>query len=204
MLLFLSRLFFRRRDDGTIRVEDIVGDEVLSADAKVIGTVEGIGVDTEKWKGRVLKILVTKGLEETLGVRKPLFGAARFCFETSYISSIADVITLSQKTEKLKEIGVDPMMVPRWSSDILMKRIVCSGGKEVGSVDEIFFDEKRGWSMPYIQAKLTKELKKEFDERKFKSGLVKIPTVQVRTVGDVVMLDMTTEQLKEIIEHSPG
>ncbi|HXZ23435.1 MAG TPA: hypothetical protein VEH08_01735 [Methanomassiliicoccales archaeon] len=189
---------------GTIRVVDVVGDEVLSADAKVIGTVEGIGVDTENWKGRVIKVFVTKGLEEALGVRKPLFGSGRFCFETSHISSIADVITLAPKLDKLKEIGVDPMMVPRWSSDVLLKRIVCSGGKEVGTVDEIFFDEKRGWAMPYLQAKLTKELKKQFDVRKFKSGLVKIPTVQVRTVGDVVMLDMTTEQLKEIIEHSPG
>ena len=177
---------------------------MLSADAKVIGTVEGVGVDTEGWKGRVLKVQVTKGFEDTLGVKKPLFGAARFCFEVTYVENIADVITLSREADKLKEISVDGSSIPTMAGDILLKRIVSSNGEQVGTVDELCFDEKRNWSMPYIQAKLTKELKKSLAERKLKAGLVKIPTVQVRTVGDVVMLDVSTQQLKDIIDHSPG
>ncbi|MCX6651917.1 MAG: PRC-barrel domain-containing protein [Methanomassiliicoccales archaeon] len=187
-----------------MRVEDIIGDEVLSADAKVLGSVEGIGVDTESWKGRVLKIGLAKGLEAQLGVKKTLFGRSKFFVEVTYVESIADVITLSRKTDKLKEVAVDGSMIPTMAGDILLKRIVSSEGEQVGTVDELYFDEKRNWTMPYIQAKMTKELKKQFDARKFKAGLVKIPTVQVRTVGDVVMLDVSMQQLKDIIEHSPG
>ncbi|MGD1060630.1 MAG: PRC-barrel domain-containing protein [Methanomassiliicoccales archaeon] len=187
-----------------IKVEDIIGDEVLSADAKVVGTVEGIGVDTEGWKGRVIKIQVTKGMEETLGVKKPLFGSARFFFEVTYVENIADIITVSRKAAAMKEIAVDGNLVPKMAGDILLKMIVSSNGEQIGTVDELYFDDKRNWSMPYIQAKLTKELKKAWKERKLKAGLIKIPTIQVRTVGDVVMLDVTTAQLKDIIEHSPG
>ena len=187
-----------------IKVEDIIGDEVLSADAKVIGKVEGIGIDTEGWKGKVLKLQVNKGMEEAVGVKKPLFGAARFYFDVQYVENIAHVITVSRKTDKLKEISVDGAQVQRTAGDILMKMIVSSNGEHIGTVNEIYFDEKRNWAMPYIQCRLTKELKKAWKDKKLKSGLIKIPTIQVRTVGDVVMLDVSTAQLKDIIEHSPG
>ncbi len=187
-----------------IKIADIIGDEVLSADAKVVGTIEGIGVDTEGWKGKILKVQVTKGLEETLGVKKPLFGAARFYFDVQYVENIAHVITVSRKADKMKEIGVDGTQVQKMAGDILLKMIVSSNGEQIGTVSELYFDEKRNWSMPYIQAKMTKELRRAWKERKLKAGLIKIPTIQVRTVGDVVMLDVTTAQLKDIIEHSPG
>ncbi len=187
-----------------ITVGDIIGDEVLSADAKVVGTIEGIGVDTEGWKGKILKVLVNKGLEETLGVRKPLFGAARFFFDVQYVENIAHVITISRSADKMKDISVDGAQVQKMAGDILLKMIVSSNGEHIGTVNELYFDEKRNWSMPYIQCKMTKELKKAWRDKKLKSGLIKIPTIQVRTVGDVVMLDVTTAQLKDIIEHSPG
>jgi sporulation protein YlmC with PRC-barrel domain len=187
-----------------LKVEDIIGDEVLSADAKVVGTVDGIGVDTEGWKGMVLRIQVTKGMEDLLGVKKPLFGAARFYFQVTYVENIAHVVTLSRNADALKEISVDGSLVHTMAGDILLKMIVSSNGEQIGTVDELYFDEKRNWSMPYVQTKLTKELRKAWKDRKLKAGLVKIPTVQVRTVGDVVMLDVTTQQLKDIIEHSPG
>jgi sporulation protein YlmC with PRC-barrel domain len=51
-------------------LEFIVGKEVISADAKIIGTVEGIAVDVDNWKVPAIRMSVRKGIEASLNLKR--------------------------------------------------------------------------------------------------------------------------------------
>ncbi len=51
-------------------IEDILGKEMVSSDAKVVGYVEGVDLDRDKWKVPSLRITINKGLEAQLTRRR--------------------------------------------------------------------------------------------------------------------------------------
>jgi sporulation protein YlmC with PRC-barrel domain len=190
-----------------LQIEDIIGLEVLSADGKVVGFVEGIGINTDSWTAPIIKIAVKKGNEELLGLKKPLFSTAKFYFETSYIASVADVMTLVRKLNSVRELTVDGSLVQSWAGDIMLKRVVCDKSIEIGIVDNILIDNTvRNWAIPMIQVKVDKDTLKGMKLKKgaMKGREVKIPANMIRTVGDIVILRISHDDLKHMIEASPG
>jgi len=94
-----------------LRLEEIIGLEVLSSDAKLVGTVESVGVDTESWHVGALKVIVTKGMEASLGVKKPLFGAARIAFPSDKVESVKDVVKMKEPLAKMAPSEGNPHQV---------------------------------------------------------------------------------------------
>jgi sporulation protein YlmC with PRC-barrel domain len=188
-----------------LKMEDIIGLEVLSADAKLIGAVEGIGIDVDRWRAPALTIGVKKGMETELGVKKPIFGTAKLNLDTLYVESVADVITLSRKCAQLKDTKMTAGPLPKTAGDIVLKRIVAEKGREIGYVDNIYFSPEKGWTIPLLNVRLDKGCLAELKLKKgvLKTPNVKIMTTDVRTVGDLVMLRIDLAQLHEYIEHSP-
>ena len=61
----------------TIELENIIGAEVMSSDAKVVGTVEGVEIDIKGWRLVALKIGLRRGLEDSIGSKKHLFSVEK-------------------------------------------------------------------------------------------------------------------------------
>jgi sporulation protein YlmC with PRC-barrel domain len=188
-----------------LRLEDIIGIEVLSSDAKVVGTVEGVAVDTENWRVGALKIMITKGVEANLNVKKPLFGAARTAFHTDRVDSIKDVAKLKDPLTKLAQFTIDPSVLPTSAGDLINKRVVSNNGREIGITESLYLEPEASWRVAFIEVEVEKEA---FNDMKLKKAVlkkreVKLPTSLVGTVGDLIMLNTSEEELGRILEKSP-
>jgi sporulation protein YlmC with PRC-barrel domain len=187
----------------TIALEDIIGDEVVSADAKIIGEVEGIAIDINTWRAPVVRIGLNKGVETSVGIKKPMFGAARLYIESLYVEHVSDLVTLSKKLGDLKNFSIDQSQIPLMAGDIVGKRVVCRKGREIGAVESIMFDTKSTWTVPYFKVRLEKAVVEDLKLKKplLKTPLISIATKDVRTVGDLVMLAIEMDQLKDMLER---
>jgi sporulation protein YlmC with PRC-barrel domain len=188
-----------------LRLEEIMGLEVLSSDAKVIGTIEGVGVDTENWRVAALKVVVTKGVEPSLGVKKPLFGAARIALPSEKVESVRDVVKMKEPLGKLATYVIDPSQLPRTTADLVNKRVVSHDGREVGMTESLYIEPEASWKVAFIEVEVEKEA---FNDMKLKKGTfkkreVKLPTSLIGTVGDLIMLNTSEEELGKILEKSP-
>ncbi|MEM0449591.1 MAG: PRC-barrel domain-containing protein [Methanomassiliicoccales archaeon] len=188
-----------------LRLDEIIGLEVLTSDAKLLGNVEGVAVDTQDWHARALRITLKKGNEENVGVRKPLFGAARIAIDVSKVSSVRDVIKLRESILKLKELLIDIDAVPFSAGDIINRRVVCAKGREIGITSSLYFDPEGGWRIPFFEVEMYRDAFKEMDlkKAKLKRREVKIPTSLISTVGDLIILNTSEEELRRILELTP-
>jgi sporulation protein YlmC with PRC-barrel domain len=182
-------------------LEDVIGDEVISSDGKIIGELDGIAIDTDTWRAPVVRICLNRGLDEALGVNKPLFGAACIFTESSNIENVSDLVTLSKTLGDLKNFLINPSQVPLMAGNIVGRRAVGRKGQEIGIVESIVFDTDGPWMVRSISVRLGKEVAADLKVKKslFNTPLISITTKDIRTVGDIVMLSIDANQLGEIM-----
>ncbi len=182
-------------------LEDIMGKEVISSDAIIIGTVDGVAVDTDNWKMPAIRISVRKGNEAALGMKKKAIGAQKIYVATPQVSSVSDTVTLAVKMDQVKEVVVDEKKVPVTASALLNKKVVGQDGRQMGFMDNVHFDAGRGWEVSKIGIKLDKAAKQSLDLQKglAPASQITILTKDVKTVGDMVMLRLDLEGLKDYL-----
>jgi len=188
-----------------LKMEDIVGLEVISADARVVGIVEGIGIDVDEWTIPALRVALKKGVEEAIGVRKPLFSSAKLHLKTSGVESISDTITLNADLTGVKSLGVEEGMVLMTAADVVGKRVICKKARQIGVADNIVFTPDREWRVPYIEVKLDKDAVDDLNVKKplLSSPTVRMQTPDVKTIGDMIMLKIDIDELRDYLEKKP-
>lgn len=186
-------------------MEDIVGKEVITSDAIIIGTVEGLAVDTENWKVPAIRVSVRKGNEAPLGLKKRIIGVHKVYVATPQVSSVSDTVTLAVKLEQVKEVLMDEKKVTMTASALLDKRVVGKDGKQVGFMDDIHFDQAHGWEIVKLGIRLDKAAKQSLELQKglAPSSQITVLTKDVKTVGDMVMLRLDLDGLKEYLQKKP-
>ncbi len=80
------------------------GMKVLSLDAKDVGEVSGLEVDTKNWKVTHIHIELTDNAIKGLNIRKPLIGKVNICFPVGFIQKVGDVITLARNLDGLRKV----------------------------------------------------------------------------------------------------
>jgi sporulation protein YlmC with PRC-barrel domain len=188
-----------------LKMEDIVGLEVISADARVVGIVEGIGIDVEEWKIPALRIGLKKGVEEVIGVKKPLFSSAKLHLKTDGVESISDTITLTMNLAEVKSLAVEEGMVLMTAADVVGKRVICKKARQIGVADNIIFTPDKEWNVPYIEVKLDKAAVDDLNVKKplLSSPIVRLQTSDVKTIGDMIMLKIDIDELRDFLEKKP-
>jgi sporulation protein YlmC with PRC-barrel domain len=188
-----------------LKMEDIVGLEVISADARVVGIVEGIGIDVEEWKIPALRIGLKKGVEEAIGVKKPLFSSAKLHLKTDGVESISDTITLTMNLAEVKSLAVEEGMVLMTAADVVGKRVICKKARQIGVADNIIFTPDKEWNVPYIEVKLDKAAVDDLNVKKplLSSPIVRLQTSDVKTIGDMIMLKIDIDELRDFLEKKP-
>lgn len=186
-------------------LEDIMGKEVISSDAIIIGTVDGVGVDTDNWKVPAIRISVRKGNEAALGLKKKIIGVRKIFVATPQVSSVSDTVTLAVKMDQVKEVVLDDKKVPVTAGALLNKKVVGQGGKQVGFMNNIYFDSGRGWEIGKLGIRLDKAAKQTLELQKglAPSSQITVLTKDVRTVGDMVMLRLDLDGLKDYLNKKP-
>jgi len=182
-----------------------MGREVISSDAIIIGTVEGVAVDTDNWKIPAVMVSVRKGNEAALALKKKVIGVRKVFVATPQVSSVSDNVTLAVKMDQVKEVLVDDKKVPITAGTLLNKKVVGQDGKQIGFMDNVYFDAARGWEITKLGIKLDKAAKQSLDLQKglAPSSQITVLTKDVRTVGDMVMLRLDLEGLKDYLNKKP-
>ncbi len=182
-----------------------MGKEVISSDAIIIGTVEGVAVDTDNWKVPAIRISVRKGNEAALGLKKKAIGVQRIYVATPQVSSVSDTVTLAVKMDQVKEVVVDDKKVPVTAGALLNKKVVGQDGRQLGFMDNIYFDAGKSWEVGKIGIKLDKAAKQSLELQKglAPASQITLLTKDIKTVGDMVMLRLDLEGLKDYLNKKP-
>jgi len=184
-----------------MRIEDLIGLEVVSSDARIIGNVEGVGIDAENWRVPALKVGLRKGIEEILELKKPLFGSITTYLSTGGIDSISDIVTLKVPLEELREIIMESDTELPTAGNIVGTRVVAKGGKHIGFVENFIILPENDWTIRYMVVKLERNAVDKLGLRKSLMGTpsIKILTQDIKTIGDMVMLRVTVDELKDFL-----
>ncbi|MGD0817070.1 MAG: hypothetical protein ABR986_01570 [Methanomassiliicoccales archaeon] len=190
-----------------VRMEDVMGKEVISSDAIIVGAVEGVSIDPEHWRVPALRVTVTKGLEMALDKKKKKIGSSRAFINTGAVNSVTDTVTLGIPMTDLKGALVGENLWPLNFGNLTGMRVICKKGRQIGYVDNLVFDPKDNWKINYVDVKLDKSTKDDLNIKKRmmsnSSGII-IRTGDIRTIGDMVMLNIDIEELKQWLENRPA
>jgi sporulation protein YlmC with PRC-barrel domain len=84
-----------------INFEEIVGLQVITSGAKIIGEVKGAKVDTETWLIKFLNVKLTGDAAESLGLKKR-FRSSKICIPVSMVQAVGHVVTVSMTIEEME------------------------------------------------------------------------------------------------------
>ena len=84
-----------------MKSEEIIGLQIVTARAHIIGKVEGVKIDTATWEIRFLNVKLTGDAAERFGMKKR-FGSSTICIPVSMVQAVAHVVTISRTIEELE------------------------------------------------------------------------------------------------------
>jgi len=84
-----------------INFEEIIGLQVVTSEANIIGVVEGAKVDTTTWMIKVLNVKLTGEAADNLGKKKRC-RSTKICIPVSMVQAVGNVVTISRSIEELE------------------------------------------------------------------------------------------------------
>lgn len=87
-----------------MKVADLVGKQVITSEAEVLGQIEGVDVDISTWTVSNLLVTLLKSNVKKLNFKKPLLGSVTVCLPVSAIKTVRDVVSLTESIQDLKYI----------------------------------------------------------------------------------------------------
>lgn len=186
-------------------LEEVIGLEVISSDARVVGTVEGVGIDIQAWKVPALKVGLRRGVEETLGKRRHMFAVEKVYISTAQIDTVSDTVILRRPVSAVSEVVIEDESALVSAGALMGMRVICCNARYVGMVDNMVFDPEHDWSIPFLQVKLDREAVDSLNMRHpfLVAPVTHIRTSDVRAIGDMVMMSITLEELRSLLESRP-
>ena len=85
-----------------MKAADLVGKQVITSEAQVLGQVESVEVDISTWTVSNLFVTLLKSVVEKLNFKKPLFGSVTVTLPVSAIKTVGDVISITESLQDLK------------------------------------------------------------------------------------------------------
>jgi sporulation protein YlmC with PRC-barrel domain len=188
-----------------MKIEDFIGIEVVTSDARVIGNVEGVGVDATSWRVPALKVGLKKGIETDIGIKKPRFGSSSVFMKTEGMESVSDMITLKTNVSNTKEIILEGEKDLPTAGNLIGTRVIARGGRQIGYVDNFIFAPNKEWTISCMMVKLEKAVLTDLGVKKPRIGtpIIKILTDDIKTIGDMVMLKINVKELKDHLDKKP-
>jgi sporulation protein YlmC with PRC-barrel domain len=87
-----------------LKVSEMNGMKVITADAYTLGEVEGAHADTATWTITHLDVGLTKDATRELGFKKPMLGSVSVCLPVTTVKQVGDLITLNQSLREFKNL----------------------------------------------------------------------------------------------------
>ncbi len=179
-------------------LEELVGLEMVSTDAKVIGTVEGAGLDVSAWRVKAIRVGLRRGTEDLIGRQRRHFMLERALIRTEHLGSISEVVIMELPLHSLREEVLPDGAEVMPAGAFIGMRVMCHDAVFLGFVDNIMIDAEDGWSIPYMQVRLSREARGLLEGLTGAEAPLRmdVRTKAVRALGDMVMLSLTMAQVR--------
>jgi sporulation protein YlmC with PRC-barrel domain len=82
-------------------IEEIMGLQVVTSGARIIGEVKGAKFDDSTWMIKFLNVKLTGEAAESLGMKKR-FRSSKICLPVSMVQAVEHVVTISRSMEELE------------------------------------------------------------------------------------------------------
>jgi len=86
-----------------INFDKIIGLQVITSEAHILGQVKGARIDTKTWEIKYLNVKLADDAANRLGMKKR-FRSSTISIPVSDVHAIAGVVTLSKSLEELKSV----------------------------------------------------------------------------------------------------
>ena len=87
-----------------MKVSNMNGMKVITADAFTLGEIDGTHADIASWQITNLDVELTKDATKELNFKKPMFGSLTVCLPITAVKEIGDVITLNKSLIEFKDL----------------------------------------------------------------------------------------------------
>ena len=87
-----------------MKVSKLNGMTVITANAYILGEVDGAEVDTDIWTVTHLEVRLTNEATKEFGFTKPFLSSIKVCLPVTVIKEFGDVITLKNSLQELKNL----------------------------------------------------------------------------------------------------
>ncbi len=84
-----------------INFEELVGLDIVTSEARIIGKIKGAKVDTANWEIKFLNVRLTGEAAESLGMKKR-FRSCQICIPVGMVIAVAHVVTISRSLSELE------------------------------------------------------------------------------------------------------
>ncbi len=84
-----------------INFEEILGLDVVTSGAIIIGKVKGAEIDPATWTMKFLDVKLTGEAAERLGMKKR-FRGSKICIPVNMVQAVGHIVTLSRSVEELE------------------------------------------------------------------------------------------------------
>jgi sporulation protein YlmC with PRC-barrel domain len=87
-----------------LSLSELNNKKVVTADAFVIGEVEGGNVDPKTWRLVHIHVSLNDDALEQFKLKKPFMGTVLVCIPVDLVEEVGDVITLKKNLKDLKDL----------------------------------------------------------------------------------------------------
>jgi sporulation protein YlmC with PRC-barrel domain len=184
------------------RLSDLKKIDVVSADGKIIGTVNS-AIITGKMEISGLVIKMNKAATTTIGKKKPFLSSIRMDVNIEEIKGIKDTVVLNHSWKDLSNY----LLTHNTKFDterLLGMEVLGTGGKIIGTVEDINIDTQ-SWRLPSLIIKIRKDALEMVKTEKCLIGnnRLDISMQHIVDIGDYVMLEVTAEDIGKILDTTP-
>ncbi|GEM_PF-1231013 len=182
--------------------KEMKGKDILSNDGRLMGKVEDLTYDAD-YAPRNLIAKMNKEVIEELGEDKPLLSSLKLGIEVEHVKAFSDKVVLHEPLDELHahflEVTDEDMI-----TGIIGKNISGSHGRDVGKIKDVLIDTDH-WGMPSLLVKINKDILEVLDVDKplLSKTKLAISMSHVDSVGDIVILDTSAEEMGQIIQEEP-
>jgi sporulation protein YlmC with PRC-barrel domain len=183
-------------------LSDLKKSDVVSADGKIIGTVNS-AIITGKMEISGLVIKLNKAAVTLIGKKKPLLSSLYIDVNIEEIKGIKDTVILNHSWNDLGNFLLEHNSQYD-AQRLLGLEVLGTGGKIVGTVEDINIDTQ-SWKLPSLIIKVKKDsLKMVKSENCFLcNNRLHISMQHIVDIGDYVMLEVTAEDIGKILDSTP-
>ncbi len=183
-----------------IQSEDLNNMQVITADARILGTIADVRYDHKNWNVSHFRVNLAKGLEREMATGKFRGHFAKLLIPIDSVDRASEVVLLTCNTGCVKDVVIpDSDNIPLLSS-LIGKKVVTSENVNVGKVETLTIDLDENWLVTGMKVRVDKTMVDSLGLKKSLFGrppAINVKTLDVNVVGDMAFMSRTLEELKK-------